>query len=559
MKLKSLFISTIAVLAALVGCKEDEIPAYLSEVQVSKSYVSIPVAGGSDHVMVTATDSWEIKIVDEKNDWLLIEPSHGTAGEQDVCFAAESTLDGRTAEAILTCGGREQHINIIQGVATVSKATCAEIIAGPDSKSYLVTGTCTKISNTSYGNWYINDGTGEVYIYGTVNGSGKYDWASFNIEVGDEVTVQGPKTTYNGTVELVDALFISVNKSLIKVAETNPEDGVIPAEGGEFTVTLENKGQGLTAEVPEDAAEWLSLKSVAGNVVTYKVAENNAGPRNTTLIFKTTDGKKDYTAETALSQLGKSGTEDLPFTVSEAIAYCQKLGNNNVSASDFYVKGIVSQIAKNGEFGAQYGNGSFFISEDGEYHDDKNLDFEAYRVLWLNNQKWVEGNAQIEVGAEVIICGKLTLYNDTPETSSGKAWVYSINGVKEDTNGVGTLANPFNVTGAIAAAQSLPAVNVYVKGIVSKILYTFSASYGTGTFWMSDDGAFNGAENGKSTTDFGHDFEAYSVYWLDNQPWAEGDPQVEVGQTVTICGALTVYNGVSETSSKKAWVYSIGE
>ena len=565
MKLKSLFISTLAVLAAFVGCKEEG-PTYLDEVKVSSSYVAIPQTGGSQHIKLTATDAWEITIPDAKVDWLLVEPAHGSAGQEiDICFAAESTLDGRSTEVLLTCAGRTQHINVIQGLSTVSKASCAEVIAGPDSKSYLVTGICTKIANTQYGNWYINDGTGEVYIYGTVNASGAYDWAKFNIEVGDEVTVQGPKTTYNGTVELVDAQFISVNKSLIKVETVSPETGVIPAEGGEFTVTLSNKGNGLSAAVPEDAAEWLSLKSVSGNVVTYTVKENNAGPRGTTLVFTTTDGKKDYSTETTLSQLGKSGTEDLPFTVAEAAAYCQSLGNGNVSAANLYVKGIVSKVVYT--YSAKYGTATFWISDDGEYHgseDGKSTtepahDFEAYSVYYFNNTPWADGNAQIEEGAEVIICGKLTLYGELAETSSKNAWIYSINGAKDETNGIGTLGTPFTVAGGIAAAHNAPKSNVYVKGIVSKILYTFSADYGTGTFWLSDDGTFNGAENGKSTTDFGHDFEAYSVYWFDNKPWAEGDPQIELGQNVTICGALTVYNGVSETSSKKAWVSSINE
>ena len=65
-----------------------------------------------------------------------------------------------------------QRINIIQGIATVSNATCAEVLAGPDSKTYRVTGTVTKIVNTTYGNWYLNDGTGEVYIYGTLDSKG---------------------------------------------------------------------------------------------------------------------------------------------------------------------------------------------------------------------------------------------------------------------------------------------------------------------------------------------------------------------------------------------------
>ena len=150
-------------------------------------------------------------------------------GRLSITFSADATLDGRTAELQLVCGGKTQHINVIQGLSTVSDATCAEVIAGPDSKTYRVTGTVTSIANTTYGNWYLNDGTGEVYIYGTLDAKGQTkNFLSLGLEVGDVVTVEGPKTTYNGTVELVDVTVVSIKKSLIKVDSLSVTDGVCP-------------------------------------------------------------------------------------------------------------------------------------------------------------------------------------------------------------------------------------------------------------------------------------------------------------------------------------------
>lgn len=80
--------------------------------------------------------------------------------------------EGRSGSVKLNCGDETQIVNIIQGVVTISPATCAEVLAGPDSKTYQVTGTVTSIVNTTYGNWYLNDGTGEVYIYGTLDSKG---------------------------------------------------------------------------------------------------------------------------------------------------------------------------------------------------------------------------------------------------------------------------------------------------------------------------------------------------------------------------------------------------
>lgn len=300
MKIKNIIAALFAVLAITVGCAVEE-DHYLSQVKLSTSYVAITMNGGSTSVQVDATDSWSITGAPS---WLTISPASGSAGQSTISFSAPSTLDGRTAEVVLTCGGKTQNINVIQGVATVSPATCAEVIAGPDSKTYRVTGICTSIANTNYGNWYLQDATGQIYIYGTVNSAGSYAWSSFGIEVGDEVTVEGPKTTYNGTVELVDVQVIKVNKSLIKVDSIDPEDAVLPIEGGDFTVKLSNKGTGVYVEVPANAKDWLSIAAISGNTVKFHAAANAGGDRSTTIVFKTTDGKKEYSTEQAIAQKG---------------------------------------------------------------------------------------------------------------------------------------------------------------------------------------------------------------------------------------------------------------
>lgn len=544
MKIRTIIATLGAVLAIATGCQKEQ-QLYLSDVQVSQSYVAVPQDGGSSTITVTSKAAWSIS---EMPEWLSISPASGNAGETKVTFSAEKTLDGRNCELKLVCGGQTQLINVIQGLSVVSKATCAEVIAGPDSKSYLVTGVVTKIANTSYGNFYLDDGTGEIYIYGTVDNTGAYNWAKFGIEVGDEVTVQGPKSTYNGTVELVDATFVNVNKSLIKVESCEPGDGVIPVDGGVITFRLDNKGKGLKVSVPDDAKSWLSINSIEGNIVRFEAISNPGGDRQVTLTFGTTDGKKDYSCEFTIAQAGRKGTLEIPYTVEEAIAYCNAIGTE--SANNVYIKGIVSKIANNGEFNEKYGNGTFWISSDGEYHDDLTKDFEAYRVLWLGNEFWKEGNAQITVGAEVIICGKVTLYKGTAETAEKKAFVYSINSVTTDAEGIGTLEAPFTVKGAIAAANNTPGTNdVFVSGKVSKIQSQFTESYGTAIFWLSADGKYN---NDKAL-----DFEAYSVYALGNKSWKEGDKTVAEGDDVVLCGQITLYKGTAETNSKKAYVYSI--
>src|SRR5690554_4877382 len=120
MKLKRIFPFFAAILALMASCTDEETMTLLGEIQVSSSYVSIPVDGGSTAITVTAKDSWT---VENNAEWLTISSTSGSAGESTLTFSAESALDGRTAEVLIQCGGKTQRINIIQGLATIASAT----------------------------------------------------------------------------------------------------------------------------------------------------------------------------------------------------------------------------------------------------------------------------------------------------------------------------------------------------------------------------------------------------------------------------------------------------
>ena len=564
MKLKYFIPSFIAVLAVLVGCSTDDSITLLDEVQVSSSYVAISTDGGSTPITVTAKDEWSIDTTAASGcpAWLKVSPVSGAAGQTEVTFSAGKTEDGRTATVYITCAGKKQTINVIQGLSSIPQATVAEVMAGPESKTYRVTGTVTAITNTSYGNLYINDGTSDtdLYIYGLFNAKGQYPsaatggWESFGISVGDEITVVGSKVVYSGTVEFKDATLVGVNKSLISASAptyfnlNSEEVESLPSEGGYAQVAITcTSGNAVEVVIPEDAKSWLSTAFGASSTsIMLKATANTGAGRSADVTFKTTDGVKEYTSVVTISQEGLGGTKELPYTIEEAISYIQTLGTST-SPTQVYIKGFVSQFANNGEFGAKYGNGTFWLSSDGKYNDDKSKDFEAYRVLWLGNQKWVEGNATLAPGAEVVICATVKAYNGVAETASG--YVYSVNGVTTDANGIGTAASPFNALGAVAAAKAGTSANVYVSGKVSKVVSAFSANYGNASFYMSADGSY--------ADDKSKDFEAYRVLYLGNRKWVEGDTQIADGDDVTIYGPLTTYNGTAETSSGKAYIVNL--
>lgn len=114
------------------------------------------------------------------------------------------------------------------------------------------------------------------------------------------------------------------------------------------------------------------------------------------------------------------GTLANPFNAVAANEYASTLAANGVSENDVYIKGKIASIKEN--FTTQYGNASFYISDDGSNTNT----FYVFRTLYLNNVKYTEGTLP-QVGDEVIICGKVTNYmGNTPETMQNQSYIYSL-------------------------------------------------------------------------------------------------------------------------------------
>ncbi|MBQ8461872.1 MAG: BACON domain-containing protein [Bacteroidales bacterium] len=135
-----------------------------------------------------------------------------------------------------------------------------------------------------------------------------------------------------------------------------------------------------------------------------------------------------------------TGTLTDPYNPAGAVNAVKNLtwtSNSEYQTTDeVYVKGKISKIADKGTYtdGGTYGNATFYITETGE---STGTEFYVYRILYLGNKKYESGQTDIKVGDEVVIYGKLMNYRgNTPETASG-AYLYSLNGVTENTGGGG--------------------------------------------------------------------------------------------------------------------------
>lgn len=300
MKLRYIIASFAAAAALAAGCTVEDPVSHLENLEVSNDYFTLAADEGStETITVKAESDWTVDIPEDV-DWVSVTPASGSAGQEvTVTFTtlSEASAD-RSATIKILMGDAAKLISVHQASKAAeggeaAPSSCKEVNDGPDA-TYRVTGTVTKIANTHYGNWYINDGTVDgdgVYVYGTLDKKGNDNksantWDNLNdpkyadsweLSIGDVVTIEGPKQVYNGTVELVNVTILSIVKSLLEVA---PSDAKVGKDGGNAEFKVVYKGDDLKV-TPK--ADWLSLGGVSvgkdTTVVTVTAAPNEGDTR----------------------------------------------------------------------------------------------------------------------------------------------------------------------------------------------------------------------------------------------------------------------------------------
>lgn len=239
-------------------------------------------------------------------------------------------------------------------------------------------------------------------------------------------------------------------------------------------------------------------------------------------------------SEQPVGEVKGSGTLDDPYNASAAIKLAQETGEGE--SADVYIKGKVASITE--QYGTQYGNATFAISDDGT---TASTTFTIYRALYLGNQKYTSGDL-LKQGDEVVIYGKVTNYRgNTPETASGKAFLYSLNGKTEggntpaETKVVGSIDEPVTVAAAYEVVEKLEdnattAEYYYVKGIVTSIKTSESdiAKYKNIDYYIADEQGSN------------YQLQVFRGKNLGNTDFTSAD-QLKVGDEVIVYGQLMKY------------------
>ena len=621
MKLKNFFLSILAGAALAAGCAQEQAISSLPEFKPEKSYIGIPLDGGISNTAYTATASWSFDTAGIP-DWLTISPTSGSAGSDHIIFAAEKNpgTSERKANLVVNVGGKQQNFTVVQegpGEFEAPLSTIAEVMAGNDGQTFRIRGTVTTIANTNYGNLYIEDATGSIYIYGLFNAKGQYPkdaggWNTFGVEAGDVITVQGPRTLHNGTtLELVDATLISVEKSLITV-----EPGEITLESpeaGTFTVAVTSKANGMAVLPSED---WIKVTDIAAGekdaaVYTFAVEANTTtAVRKATILFKATNSSKSVSVSQAgVPPTGQSVTEivALPddsgvetleslvvakttkgFVISDGTTaiYAYDNGANPVEIGDNVkvlatkttyngvpelatitsvektgtasvnypsAKDITASVADYAATVAEYISFTGTLKKSGNYYNVEIDGADPSVKQGSLVQPIADLGADAFDGQAIIVTG---YFNGL---SGGGKYVNVIVTRIVGANAKGTLGNPYTPAEAAAAVAGLTwTSNTEYESTDEVYVAGKICKIGNnGTY--TEGGTYGNATFFLSADGTGDgDLQVFRALYLGNKKFEAGQTDIKVGDEVVICGKLMNYKGnTPETVSGKAYLYSL--
>lgn len=331
-------------------------------------------------------------------------------------------------------------------------------------KEVVVKGYVTKVGsfNSKYGelDYYIadtKDGTETFYVYNGYGLNGAKFTSADELKVGALVTVKGTTKEYNGTkefnygskilsmeggsdtpVEPKDTLSYTVAEaSAVLAAGTQTTDFVyvtgivsqvdeVSAQYGNATYYLSDDGT-TTGQLQVFRGKYLNKEKftsedqlkVGDKVKICGVLENYT--KNDVTTPEVTGSWIVETSNTTEPE--KKDT--LSYTVAEAQAV---LTAGTETTDVVYITGTVSQVD---EVSAQYGNATYYLSDDGTTTSQ----LMVFRGKYLNNEKFTSED-QLKVGDKVKIAGVLKNFkkDDTTTQEVTGSYIVELNGATTGIN-----------------------------------------------------------------------------------------------------------------------------
>ena len=109
-----------------------------------------------------------------------------------------------------------------ESTITIEEALANAALVGASDRFY-ITATVQSIKNPAYGEMYIEDATGEIYVYGAYSADGSIGYSAMEDKPykGDTVTLYVTLGTHNGTAEIKNAWIVSFTHNEVEVNEAD--------------------------------------------------------------------------------------------------------------------------------------------------------------------------------------------------------------------------------------------------------------------------------------------------------------------------------------------------
>ena len=372
----------------------------------------------------------------------------------------------------------------------------------------------------------------------------------------------------NRTADIVFST--NYNGEAYKATVTVKQSGaVVPATVGEVAAAEDNelklyRVQGYISSVNNLAKGRFNIKDYSGEIYAYNIAAEPGGSTDLSAILHEGDVVTIVGYKTSYN-----GTNELvgyleDYYHVEAVTVADFLAAEDAGDVFYRITGVVTDGSGTTEAGVKkkfdldtYGNFDL-VDETGAVY--------IYGVkTGLNGESQKFGTLGVKEGDLITIVAAKKTYKDLVEADP--SWYVSHQPAdnpepepEPEPAQKGTLENPFSpseIATALLEGQTFEE-DVYIKGIISTILYPFDSEFGTGAFWLSDDGAVYGvSEDKKMTTRPQDDFECYGTLWFNGEKWVDGNGQIAEGDEVVVVGKVTTYKEFTETVKGEAHVYSV--
>ena len=280
----------ICILGLLVsGCSKPVV----ASLSLLSSSLSVEAAGGLQDVSFLTNQDWSVR---SDADWLTVTPTSGGPSEnyQTLIVSALENPDEapRTATLTIVAGEKSARISVAQ--AGAPRFAIRDFRAKKADKTtwYKLTGEIASVENEEYGNFFLVDDTGFVYVYGLCEkqvGSNDQSFSKLGLKVGDTVTMMTLRSEYNGTIEAggtTPAYFVSKTAGSYKLGRK-----VSSTSAGwlELPATSASDGQDLLIHSFPDgsrnyAAYW-DYDHLVSSWVAYPLCAGNIGTGERTEKF----------------------------------------------------------------------------------------------------------------------------------------------------------------------------------------------------------------------------------------------------------------------------------